>query len=315
MSTATMDVARDAFAELVLAASEPGWHEGIPMVVYLAIEAMNASGCEKIRKSPLHFRHDRDNPRDSTPAMELGTALHMALLEPLLFEGHYVVLGQCEAKKKDGDRCSSQGKFYRDGQSFCGVKGHDPGEVEDMDPGIHVLAEDAMADLLGMTAAIQAHPRASTFFEGRGDYELTGIWLDEETGVLCKIRIDRDIERGLMIADLKTARDASPEAFRRDAAGRGYHRKAAFYRRGCAALGRTRNSSVLIVPENVAPYPVAVYLLDEEDLAKANQEITRHLNRYAMCLANDDWPGYSDEMMTLKMPPWAFEHDQELNDV
>ena len=293
---------------------EVGWHEGLSMEAYLAIEAMSASGIEGFRKSPAHFRHDRDNPKESTPAMELGTALHMALLEPLLFEDHYVVLGQCEAKKKDGARCSSQGKFYRDGQSFCGVKGHDPGEGEDMDPDIHVLAEDAMTDLLGMRDALQDHPRARTFFEGRGDYELTGIWRDEETGVLCRIRIDRDIERSLMIADLKSARDASPEGFRREASNRGYHRKSAFYRRGCAALGRERNSSVLIVPENTAPYPVAVYLLDEEDLAAANREITRHLNRYAMCLADDHWPGYGDEMMTLKMPPWAFEHDQELND-
>ncbi len=309
-----MDVARDAFAELVLSVSEPGWHEDVPMAVYLAIDAMNASGIEKIRKSPLHFRHDRDNPRDSTAAMDLGTGLHMALLEPQLFEGHYVTLGQCEAKKKDGTRCSSQGKFYRDGQSFCGVRGHDPGEGEDMDPAIHVLAEDAMADLVGMAAAIQAHPRARTFFEGRGNYELTGVWRDEETGVLCKIRIDRDIERGLMIADLKSARDASPEGFRLIASRMGYHRKAGFYRRGCAALGWERNSSVLIVPENTPPYPVAVYLLDEDDLATANREITRHLNRYAMCLADNHWPGYGDEMMTLKMPPWAFEHDQELND-
>ena len=293
---------------------EVGWHEGIPLAEYLAIDAMSASGIGEFRRSPAHFRHYRDNPKPSTPAMELGTALHMALLEPLLFEGHYVVLGQCEAQKRSRFPCENQGKFYRDGQSFCGVRGHDPGEGEDMDPDIHVLEEGAMTDLLGMTVAIQAHPRARTFFEGRGDYELTGVWRDEETGVLCKMRMDRDVERGLMIADLKSSRDASPGGFRLIASRMGYHRKAAFYRRGCEALGRERNSSVLIVPENTPPYPVAVYLLDEDDLAATNREITRHLNRYAMCLADDHWPGYGDEMMTLKMPPWAVGQDQELND-
>ena len=307
MSTATMEERTTAI--------EVGWHEGLTMEEYLAIDAMSASGIEQLRKSPLHFRYYRDNPKPSTPAMELGTALHMALLEPLLFEGQYVTLGQCEAQKRSGFPCENQGKFYRDGQSFCGVRGHDPGEGEDMDPVISVLEEDAMADLVGMALAIQAHPRARTFFTGHGNYELTGVWRDEETGVLCKIRMDRDIERSLMIADLKSSRDASPEAFRRDASRMGYHRKAAFYRRGCAALGRERNASVLIVPENVTPYPVAVYLLDEDDLTATNREITRHLNRYAMCLADDHWPGYGDEMMTLKMPPWAVEQDRELNDV
>ena len=306
MSTATMEERTTAI--------EVGWHEGLTMEEYLAIDAMSASGIEQLRKSPLHFRYYRDNPKPSTPAMELGTALHMALLEPLLFEGQYVTLGQCEAQKRSGFPCENQGSVYRDGSSYCGVRGHDPLEGEPMDPGVHVLSQDAMADLQGMTAAIQAHPRARTFFQGRGDYELTGIWRDEETGVLCKMRIDRDVERSLLIADLKSARDASPHGFQRDAAKMGYHRKAAFYRRGCDALGRERNSSVLIVPENEPPYPVAVYLLDEDDLAASNREITRHLNRYAMCLGDDHWPGYGDEMMTLKMPLWAVEQDQELND-
>ena len=264
MSTATMEEPTTAI--------EVGWHEGLTIEEYLAIDAMSASGIEQLRKSPVHLKHYRDNPKPSTPAMELGTALHMALLEPLLFEGQYVTLGQCEAQKRSGFPCENQGSVYRDGSSYCGVRGHDPLGGEPMDPGVHVLTEDAMADLQGMTAAIQAHPRARTFFQGRGDYELTGIWRDEETGVLCKMRIDRDVERSLLIADLKSARDASPHGFRRDAAKMGYHRKAAFYRRGCAALGRERNSSALIVPENTPPYPVAVYLLDEGDLTAANRE-------------------------------------------
>ena len=85
MSTATMEERTTAI--------EVGWHEGLTMEEYLAIDAMSASGIEQLRKSPLHFRYYRDNPKPSTPAMELGTALHMALLEPLLFEGQYVTLG------------------------------------------------------------------------------------------------------------------------------------------------------------------------------------------------------------------------------
>lgn len=291
---------------------EVGWHHGLSMEEYLAIDAMSASRLEVFRRSPKHYRKELRTQRDSTPAMDLGTALHMALLEPLLFEGHYVVLGQCEATRKgDGERCTNPGTKYRDGQSFCGVTGHDPYGDDPENPEIHVLGEQAMADLEGMRDAIREHPRASTLFEGRGDYELTGIWRDEATGVLCKMRIDRDIPRSSLLADLKTTRDASKHGFRREIENRGYHRKAAFYRRGCAALGRERHASAFVAVENSDPYGVLVHLMDEDQLATVDRGITRKLNHFAMCQKHGHWPGYGDEMTITKVRPWALDEEEQ----
>ena len=47
------------------------------------------------------------------------------------------------------------------------------------------------------------------YFRGRGCSELVGVWRDPETGVLCKIRLDRKIDRAEWIhTDIKTTANA-----------------------------------------------------------------------------------------------------------
>lgn len=270
---------------------EPGWYPGLSMPAYLTLDAMSASGIERLRRSPLHFRHWKDTPSEETDAMRLGTALHTALLEPELFRGRYV-------RGIEGD---GRTKAVKDARAAL---------AEEF-PGATILTPQQWDDLTGMRDAVMAHPRARSFFEGEGDNELTGVWLDPITGVACKMRLDRDVPRAAVIVDLKSTRDASPHAFARQCANLGYHRKSAFYRRGCAALDRPRNGSALIAVESSPPYAVAVYLLDEGDLDRADTEIARHLNVYADCLDRDEWPGYGSEMTSLPMPGWATEGNDD----
>jgi hypothetical protein len=216
---------------------QPGWHHGMSMTDYLAIEAMSASGIELIRRSPAHFRFAQQNPPKPTPAMIEGSALHTALLEPHLFEGRYIALGQCDGIKKDGQRCGYQASVYRGFSSYCGT--HDPSKGEPMADGIEVITEDALERIGGMRDSILAHPEASRFFAGQGQSELVGVWLDEQSGVLCKIRLDRDIGRAAIHCDIKTTgTSAETDAFARQVGRLGYARKCAFYRRD----GRARQA-------------------------------------------------------------------------
>jgi len=289
----------------------PGWYEGMSMADYLAIQAMSASGIELIRRSPAHFIDAQRNPKDETPAMKEGTALHLALLEPHLFVDRYISLGRCEAiKKTDNQRCSNQGSIYRDGCSFCGT--HDPFKGEPMDAGIEVMSAEALTRIEGMRASVMAHPDASQFFRGKGCSELVGVWIDRATGVLCKIRLDRKIDRAEHIhADIKTTNDASLKAFTRRVGQLGYHRKAAWYRRGMAELDRPANASVLIAVENPRPHGCVTYLLDETDIKVAGQEIDGCLATYRECLDTGKWSGYTTGLRHLKVAPWDLPEQQK----
>lgn len=289
MSTATLEI---------------GLHTDVPMADYLAIRAVSASALELLRRSPRQYRHALEHPPEPTPEILRGIALHMAVLEPERFAGRYVTVGQCEGVQKDGNRCGYQGSVWRDGRSYC--RRHDPDP--DAPVPVEILPAETMADIEGMRDAILSHPRARTLFEGRGGTEITGIYKDADTGILCKFRPDRLIERAGLLVDIKTTRDAAPWAFPGDAERRGYFRKLAFYRRGLRALGWPYQATAIVAVESSAPYDLICYLVDEAALDSAEQEVVRLLRRYRECEETDTWPGYQtgpDGFALLARPAWA----------
>lgn len=292
-------------AEKLIPTLKPGWYPGLSLSEYLALPAMSASGIESFRRSPAHFRFEQLNPKEPTPGMREGTALHLALLEPDLFAGRYTALGQCVGIKKDGQRCTNQASVCRpafpgDRHDYCGV--HDPEKGQPMP--FEVMPAETLDRIEGMRRAILAHPEASQFFRGRGQSELTGVWIDEATGVPCKIRLDRDIGRANIHADVKTTTSAEAQAFTRQCGRMGYVRKAAWYRRGMTALGKPAIASVLIAAEFQPPHGVQAFCLDESDIEGFQPEISRVLTQYAECLETDNWPGYATGLRNLKLMPW-----------
>ena len=283
---------------------QPGIYRGVPMSTYLALPCLSASALEVFRRSPQHYR--AGVPKEPTDAMELGSAIHMGLMEPDLFRETYVEATPCAAPlasgKRKGEPCGNPGKLRSGGAWFCGT--HAPDEHDTPE---HVVDHVALGHLNGMVRAIRAHPRASTLFQGAGGVEVTGIFRDPETGLLIKIRPDRLIARAKMKVDVKTTRDAEPSAFARDAANRGYHRKVALYRRGLRELGWDCEATAICAVESAPPYVVAAYLMDEAQIERAERDVVRLLHRYAMCRDGDYWPGYGDEFRTLTIPDWAFD--------
>ena len=51
---------------------------------YEDVPGVNISTLKELwSKSPLHYRYRLEHPREETPALTLGIATHMAILEPL----------------------------------------------------------------------------------------------------------------------------------------------------------------------------------------------------------------------------------------
>lgn len=288
------------------------WREGlytdIPMDAYLAIDAVHASALEKLRRSALQYLHGMLTPPEPSDYKERGTALHLAILEPHLFEGHYVVLGRCEGVTQKKDRCSNAGSIYRNAASYCGI--HDPQKGTPLDTSVEVLGQKDFDDVLGMRKAVLAHPRARSLFEGKGAFEATVLFADEDTGLRVKERPDRLIERAGMLVDIKTTFDAAPWAFPRQAENLGYFRKLALYRRGLRAIGWPLEEIAILAIESRAPYDIACYLLDPHDLDGADEEVTRLLRYLKSCEESDQWDGYGNDFLTLQRPAWAKEAAQ-----
>ena len=79
--------------------------------LYSQIEAMNWSRLKVIDKSPLAFQWALRHPREETEAMAFGTAFHLALLEPELFQESYVVAPDFgDLRAVEGRTTKEQGK-------------------------------------------------------------------------------------------------------------------------------------------------------------------------------------------------------------
>lgn len=291
-------------------APEPGIYRDIEMGDYLRIPYMSASKLEQLRRSPLHYLHSLRAPHKTTHALERGTALHLAILEPQLFDGRYVVLGQCEGVTQKKERCSKQGSVYRDGAAYCGT--HAPKGLA-FPEDVEVISQADYDAVLGMRSAIMDHPRARTLFEGRGEFEVTIIFDDPTTGVRCKVRPDRLIERAGMLVDIKTTFNAAPSDFANQAERLGYFRKLAFYRRGMWAVSWPYKASAVVAPESAAPHDVVCYLVEESDLDGADAEVIRLLRVFDSCVQTNTWEGYAAEFQTLRRPAWA-NRDGEINE-
>lgn len=297
---------------------EPGLHRDVPMWEYLALPYMSASKLHLLNRSPKQFRHAMDAQEERTDALERGTALHMAVLESHLFEDHYTVAEPCGATLKSGARkgepCGNPGLFLlRNGLGWmCGQ--HVKGFGSEIDTSREILTAENFESVIGMRDSIRAHRRSRSLFEGAGEFEATIIFDDPETGVRCRIRPDRLVNRAGLLVDIKTTRTAHPHEFPRLAESLGYWHKLAFYRRGLRALGWDYRASVVLAVEPHAPYDLAPALIEEEDLDSAEGDINRALRIYKQCTETDTWPGYAaseDGFLTLRRPKYAMNRDTD----
>lgn len=100
----------------------PGIHYGVESSIYHAIDACSNSRLNVLsHRSAKHLRYAIDNPEDPTPAQIIGDAVHVAVLQPDLFDKHFVRADRCSARKKDNVPCSNPGKFLVGGDWLCGV--------------------------------------------------------------------------------------------------------------------------------------------------------------------------------------------------
>lgn len=296
---------------------EPGLYRDVPDSTYHAFNACSNSRLSLLKQSPAKLKHAIDNPDDTeTPAKIFGRAAHAAILEPMQFAQKFDKARQCHGETKGGDRCSYNGKERHGGKWYCGR--HAPeGEPQN----VTALSEDDYDAVLGMRKAVDAHRAASHILSFGGGSELSALWIHEETGQLCKMRIDFYAPDVGILVDYKTSRDLESqfgvtwEFFQSDLAcleskalyNYGYHRQGAFYLLGMRALGLNLKDFVVLAQEKDAPFQVVAMRIRDDALKAGKSELDRLISLYAECEREDTWPAFPDgKIIDVTLPEWAF---------
>lgn len=252
--------------------------ENLPSEEYFAIEAASNSALKLVRRSPAHFKYREE--KAPSPAMMMGTHLHMALLEPERFEKHYIV---AEAEDK-------RSSYYK-------------GLVKDVGAErILTLKEHRL--LMGMQEAAYRNKRFAGYMSALGRNELSVVTTDPATGVQIKCRFDRMGDSSFAF-DLKKCQDARGEEFSKPVSNYGYYMQIAFYEHvWFCETGERLKEFPLIAVEEDSPHGVICHDLDEIALELGRIHYRKALETYARCLESGVWPAYAEESEATSVTSW-----------
>lgn len=255
---------------------------------YRQIKALNWSSLKDVNDSPLHYKWRQDHPRKATPALDLGTAVHLAVLEPDRYEA------ECVRRPDEWDSWRTKAsKEWREEQVKAG----------------RIILDDDMADTIRACAdAVDSHLDASELLEG-ARHEETIRW--EIEGVACKARADAIASD--RIVDLKTTRSLETRAWGTAAARYLYHGQMAWYLDGAIAAGACSPdaSAYIVAVETEGPYDVAAMRLGRDTIDAGRALYRRLLYTWMGCREMDFWPGRNPNLVMWDVPPWADGMDGE----
>ena len=243
---------------------------------YRALPGLSGTQVATILESPMLYRHQSDNPRQSTPAMGFGTIVHALVLDQPL---------PCIVSPYDSFRTKAAQEW----------------KTEQEDDGLIVVTADVMDSAISAAESVLAHPVANALLAAPGGSEVSVT--GEHRGQPLKGRIDRLPDVG-PIVDLKTDRDITPRGMSQSIGDYGYATQLQHY----AKLADRPEPAIIIAVENIAPYRVAVYRIDDLtwDLGRRGVELAWDL--YADCIETDTWPsGLPDDITDIGLRPWAYD--------
>lgn len=272
----------------------------MPRADYDEIGKLNISRLKEVKRSPLHFLHMHEHPKESDP-LTLGNATHVAVLEPERYASEFTIWNRLS---DNGNPCPRRGQYW---DAF--VAAH---------PGRKILSPEQNTTANEIAKAVRFHADANRYLE-TGDPEVTLEWLlPLELGSRpAKGRVDWTtfVDGRPHLVGLKTSRDCRHFQFSRQAANLGYHLGWAYYFDGWKAIKGTEPECIEIVVESVPPYAVAVYRIPNEIILQGRDEYWECVKILADCEASDSWPGPVVGVEDLTLPTWAYKQDEDLTDI
>jgi hypothetical protein len=269
-----------------------GIHKNVPPAEYHSWPEVSNSRLRLLAECPALLKHDSEHPTEPSDAMMLGTALHTMLLEPQTVADRIAVAPEVDRRTKQGRELWT---------AFCdGAKGKLCVDREEFEL------------LSNMARAVMDKSEAATLLRGfEGDGELSAVWLDIDTGVRCKARIDRLVtfpdpagpQKYAVIMDLKTTSSADPADIAWACREFGYDRQAAFYLHGLAALNVMCDAFYFVFVSKAPPHFVTVCEIEEADVERARREIVEDLATYKQCQESGVWPQHTNGIIKISVPP------------
>ena len=257
----------------------------IPDDAYSTHAGLSQSGAKELLRSPAHFKQYLERDRsEQTPAQRLGTLIHLAALQPKVFDATIVVAPECDKRTTAGKEIwASFQSSLKPGQEAISQK--DGELVTNVSIAARAGLDKLMKDL-------------------DGEYMITEVpMVGRVNGTDIKGRLDAIITTKAgkrIVVDIKTTMDAGAESFGRDIANYKYFLQQAWY----TTLAHA-DQFVFLAVEKDAPNCWACYSLDEASHQKGLVLMNSAIDLFKSCNTFKQFPGYPQEVQTLSLPKWV----------
>lgn len=247
--------------------------------------SLSASGAKALLECPARYRYQREHPVRKQ-VFDFGSAAHKLALGA----GPEITIVDYD------DWRTKAAKEEREAARAAGT--------------IPVLKAEYV-QLAAMADALLAHPLARAALDpGRGGKPEQSLFMqDEASGVWLRARLDwmPDPHSAMrpVIFDYKTTRSANPDSFAKSMYDYGYHVQAAFYADLYCQLTGVDAPFLFIAQEKEPPYLVTVCQPDADAMRAGRDKVRQAIEIYRDCTEAGIWPGYTDEIATISLPPWA----------
>lgn len=256
----------------------------------------------------FHYITTTEVDEEEGAHMTFGKAFHMAFLEPDRFGSVYTVMPENAPRDLRRYRNAKDPSL----ETLKSIDWWD--EFEDRNKNRIFLTRPSYDLALAMSASLRRLPME---FDGgkvkivMGELlemcqtEVTVRWIDEDTGIPCKLRADLYCEELAFGGDLKSAKSASRAGFSRAINSRRYHVGHAHYCEGFRAIGKPLKSFALLPVEKLAPHIAASWHVDSVSEERGWALRQRAMRRLQACLQSGQWPGYTTTITPIGIPAYG----------
>lgn len=259
-------------------AGKPGIYSGVSFEHYLQLHIMSQSTLKAGRDSMLHLKYAIDHLADDdqpTDAMTLGSALHVAFLEPALM--------LTKVANWTGPR--------RAGNEWLAFK------AENRDKAI--LTPNMFSKLQGMITALRKKAEIRSWISKVEEVEVSAVGVVGD--ILFKGRADALTDDPL--CDLKMISKGDDRTIAKRIYDFGYHIQAHIYK---TLFGRERFCFAFV--EEEPPHDVRPIELSESWLKLGKTETNSLIQRYNHSARLNNWPGRSEKCEVVEPPNYLMEN-------
>lgn len=246
---------------------------------------LSYSSIKEFAKSPRHFINYRNKPKETTPALTYGQALHCMLLEPQEFGNNFVIMPSVDKRTKEGK------------EIFAAFEAQSAGKT--------ILDDKLHTELFNLVEYVKANPEWEVLMNGADTEVEDRIEIFGLPFVTIK-----DIVKPGGVVDVKSVQSGQIDTLNKDFFNYQYHIQSAIY----TQYGESFSFYVI---EKSDPYYNGLIHVSDEFIKYGQKELERLCIGFNYCLEHPEcfdmsyefWYKMDGIKPIISLPYWAKNKD------